>query len=130
MSRRDEWQKTIDARDHEQRGAAIRSATAASHAAVPMAALTGSEEWRVYQQMLQGAKETAEAELAGLMPLFLEPSVVTHEALLALKARAVILRERIETLGMAVELPQRIRTDAENARKWLEEEEWRNRAAS
>ena len=91
----------------------------------PMESLTNSPEWEIFRQICQGWIDHLESKLGDVAPAFLNPETVTHEQMLELKFRSLILGSRVDTLREVIEMPKVIIEDGERARELL-----RNRHAS
>lgn len=124
MSRHSEWRDMLAKKEAMQTNERARQATAIRYAEVEANKLAATQEWQRFQQLLQGAIETAKGELAGIGPALLEPDLVSHDDLLTLKLRGSILVERITTLETVIGLPKMLQEDGEAAERELEEIEW------
>lgn len=128
MNRKSEWQAAVEKKRQRHAEDLRHSLRSVAQAEVPASRLIESDEWRFYQQMLQASVEEAKVELATLIPRLLSSEAMSHDSLLMLKMRGVELQQHITTLEMAIELPSRIKKDANAARKWLEEKEWQTQS--
>ncbi len=124
MSRRDDWLDQLERKKVANKIERNRQASAIRYAEVEATKLAATQEWQRFQQLLQGAIETAKDELAGIGPALLEPDLVSHDALLTLKVRGSILVERITTLETVIGLPKMLQEDGEAAQEELENLEW------
>lgn len=124
MSRHSEWLAMLEAKDEMHKRERTRQAAAVRYAEVESSKLVASGEWQRFQQLLQGAIETAKEELAGIGPALLDPGVVSHDDLLAIKFRGAVLLERVTTLETVIGLPKMLQEDGETAQRELEDLEW------
>ena len=125
MSRQSEWRKLTEERKHEYDAKRLNTLRIMSMAEVPASVLARGEEWRLFQQTIQGVIEKADAELSELQRGIMAPNVLSHDDLMAVKINGVILSESINALKAVLELPKKIQQDAKAAKEWVEREEWR-----
>ena len=125
MSRQSEWRKLTEERKHEYDGKRLNTLRIMSMAEVPASILARGEEWRLFQQTIQGVIDQAESELTELNTGIMAPNVLSHEDMMAVKINGVILSERINALRAVLALPKKIQQDAKAAKDWVEREEWR-----
>ena len=110
--------------DHKGRDDVARLLRTSVHAAVDAEKLTRGIEWHNFQQLLQAGLDKAREDLMKIGPALMDPDVTSHEDLLKLKQRGMILNERIETLTLVLALPKQVEENGLDARRALEEAKW------
>lgn len=91
-----------------------------ARAALSAEVVTNSEDWNLMLSMLEAERQKADmaADAAGRQ--IMDPSLIDHDLMMALKIQALLFRARAETLKAVIELPAALKRDGAAAKLKLE----------
>lgn len=91
-----------------------------ARAALSAEAVTGSEDWDLLLSMLEAERAKADAAADAAARQIMDPSLIDHDLMMALKVQALLFRARADTLKAVIDLPAALKRDGAAAKLKLE----------